>query len=146
MKTKFHHLVFFDKSHKNIQHEEKTNLLISNCDAFNCQVAFFTFTKKLINDVGYFDEENFKIRGHSHIDFTIRCCKKGYNNLKKLYDIVFSEKFIKLNNKNYVSSYTKLPLFIRELYKVDLFELERRMNILKDNDRIYVESKFKIIE
>lgn len=146
LKTQYHHLVFFDKSHKNIQHEESNKFLFSNCDAYNCQGAFFTFTRELINNVGYFDEDNFKIRGHSHIDFTIRCCKKGYNDINKLYDIIFSEKFIKLNNKNYESSSIKLPLFLRELYKVDLFELNRRINILKDSNRIFVDCNFKIIE
>ena len=144
IKTKYDHLVFYDINHKNYYHKIKNNLLISYTNATNCQGAFFTFTKKVIEKVGYFDESNFKIRGHSHIDFTIRCCRNNFNNEDYLYDALESSKYIKLNMNNYESSFNKLPLYLRELYKVTLYELERRLNILKDKNRNYINSDFSI--
>ena len=144
IKSKYDHLVFYDINHKKSNHIIKNNLLISYCDAMNCQGAFFTFTKELINKVGYFDEHKFKIRGHSHIDYTIRCCRNKFNNENKLYDALESHKYIKLNINNYVSSFNKLPLYLRELYKVTLFELEKRLLILKDKNRNYIKDEFII--
>jgi len=139
-------LVFYDLNHKKSNHMIKNNLLISYCDAINCQGAFFTFTKKMIEKVGYFDEYNFKIRGHSHVDYTIRCCRNKFNNENKLYDALESDKYIKLNINNYVSSYNKLPLYLRELHKVTLFELEKRLKLLKDKNRNHIKSEFTIEE
>jgi len=98
----------------------------------------------MINKVGYFDEHNFKIRGHSHVDYTIRCCRNKFNNENKLYDALESDKYIKLNINNYISSFNKLPLYLRELYKVTLFELEKRLHILKNKNRNYIKSEFTI--
>ena len=106
--------------------------------------ALFTFTKKLVKEIGYFDEENFKIRGHSHIDFTIRCCRKKFNNNKNLYDIKDSTKYITLIKDNYVSTFSKIPFYLRELFKVDYFEEERRMKIINDNTRLYINKIFDI--
>ena len=146
IKSNYDHLVFYDLNHKKSNHMIKNNLLISYCDAINCQGAFFTFTKKMIEKVGYFDEYNFKIRGHSHVDYTIRCCRNKFNNENKLYDALESDKYIKLNINNYVSSYNKLPLYLRELHKVTLFELEKRLKLLKDKNRNHIKSEFTIEE
>ena len=129
-KYKFDHLVFFDTRFKKKDHTIKINDLQSYCKAINCQGALFTFTKKMLNDVGYFDEDNFKIRGHSHIDFTIRCCKKGFNNFKELYDILNSNKYLELKIDNYISSFNYLPFYLREKYKVDIYELDKRNKLL----------------
>jgi glycosyltransferase involved in cell wall biosynthesis len=130
-KYKYDHLVFFDVKFKTIDHTIKNNDLQSYCKAINCQGALFTFTKNLLNKVGYFDEENFKIRGHSHIDFTIRCCKNGFNKLNELYDIINSNKYLELKIENYVSSFNYLPFYLREKYKVDIYELDKRNKLLK---------------
>ena len=144
IKSSYDHLVFYDPNHKINTHTIKNKLLISYCDANGCQGAFFTFTKKMIDIVGYFDEENFKIRGHSHIDYTIRCCRNKFNNESSLFDIIDAKKYIKLNMSNYVSSFNNLPLFLRELYKVDLYELKRRLKVLADKNRNYIQDKFTI--
>ena len=103
-----------------------------------------TFTKKLINTVGYFDEHQFKIRGHSHIDYTMRCCRMKLNNYKTLFDIKNSNNYIKLNDIHYTSSFFKLAIFLRELYKVDIYELERRNKILENNNRKFIGNDFVI--
>mgnify|MGYP001224463559 CR=1 FL=1 len=126
----YDHLVFFDKKFKKSDHCIKKGDLQSYCKVLNCQGALFTFTKELLLKVGYFDEYNFKIRGHSHIEFTIRCCKSGYNNLEELYDIFDSNKYLELKIDNYVSSFKYLPFYLREKYKVDIYELKRRLKLL----------------
>ena len=126
----YDHLVFFDKKFKKSDHNIRKEDLQSFCKAINCQGALFTFTKELLIKVGYFDEENFKIRGHSHIEFTIRCCKMGYNKLNELYDIIDSNKYLELKKDNYVSSFNSLPFYLREKYKVDIYELKRRLKLL----------------
>ena len=121
---------FLIKSLKKSDHCIKKGDLQSYCKVLNCQGALFTFTKELLLKVGYFDEDNFKIRGHSHIEFTIRCCKNGYNNLEELYDIFDSNKYLELKIDNYVSSFNYLPFYLREKYKVDIYELKRRLRLL----------------
>jgi len=145
--NKISHIVYFDTSVKKKDHHKinENKTLTSYVSAINCQGALFTFTKNLINNIGYFDENNFKIRGHSHIDFTLRCCRKGYNNIDTLYDITNSNDYIKLNTKLYVSSFNKLPLLLRELHKVDIYELDRRINILNNSSRNKLDINFDII-
>ena len=143
-KYDFDHLVYFDYNFKRKDHHIKENILESFCKSENCMGALFTFTKKLVKEIGYFDEENFKIRGHSHIDFTIRCCRKKFNNNKNLYDIKDSTKYITLIKDNYVSTFSKIPFYLRELFKVDYFEEERRMKIINDNTRLYINKIFDI--
>ena len=106
--------------------------------------ALFTFTKKLIEEIGYFDEDNFKLRGHSHIDFTLRCCRKDFNNIDTLFDFKNSNKYIKLIKEEYVSTFVKIPFYLRELYKVDHYELIRRNKLLSDNNRLYINNELTI--
>ena len=129
---------------KKKDHDDYDKYLQSYCTAENCQGAFFTFTKKMIEKVGYFDENNFKIRGHSHIDFTLRCCRNGFNRIDKLWDLINSEDYLELNNDDYISSFVKLPLFLRENHKVDIYELDRRYNLIKDENKLYYDCEFDI--
>ena len=147
-KENIDHLVFFGKGLKNEDHyiTNSNKTLESFVTAENCQGALFTFTKNLIKNVGFFDEKNFKIRGHSHIDFTLRCCRLKYNNINYLYDVSKSNDYITLNNKLYISTFNKLPLLLRELHKVDIHELDRRNLIIRDKSRKYLEENFTIIE
>ena len=144
IKNNMDHLVYYDTSFKEKYHSIYSEDLQSFCSAKNCQGALFTFTKKLINTVGYFDEHQFKIRGHSHIDYTMRCCRMKLNNYKTLFDIKNSNNYIKLNDIHYTSSFFKLPIFLRELYKVDIYELERRNKILENNNRKFIGNDFVI--
>ena len=66
------------------------------------------------------------------------------NNYKTLFDIKNSNNYIKLNDIHYTSSFFKLPIFLRELYKVDIYELERRNKILENNNRKFIGNDFVI--
>ena len=146
IKSNFHHLVYFDPKFKKKDHYNYNKYLQSYCKPENCQGALFTFTKNLIEKIGYFDEDNFKIRGHSHIDFTLRCCRLNFNDNDYLYDILNSHEYLELNNKDYISSFTKLPFQLRELYKVDIYEQDKRIKILKDKSRKLIDSNLQFIE
>jgi len=139
-KTNFDHLVYFDPKFKKQDHYNYNKYLQSYCKPQNCQGAFFTFTKRLINKIGFFDEENFKIRGHSHIDFTLRCCRLNFNDKYYLFDILNSDDYLELNNQDYISSFVKLPYQLRELYKVDIYEQDKRNKILNNESRILIKS------
>jgi hypothetical protein len=142
LKHKIEHLVFYDKKFKHSKFYVIKADTQSNCSANNCQGAMFTFTKNVVDKVGYFDENNFKIRGHSHIDYTLRCCRLGFNNMDKLWDVKGSNEYIELNNKHYISSFSKLPILLRELYKTDIYEIDRRERIIQNNNRKYIEHNF----
>jgi len=144
-KKHIEHLVFFDTGFKIPTHYKYKDIITSYCTAIDCQGALFTFTKKLIDTVGFFDEDNFKIRGHSHIDFTIRCCRAGFNDKDTLWDIKNSNKYLCLNNKAYVSSLCKLPILLRDLHKVDIYELERRLDIINIENRQYININFNLV-
>ena len=146
IKDNISHIVYFGKKTKKEDHYKihKNNNLESYVTAENCQGAFFTFNRKLIENVGFFDEKNFQIRGHSHIDFTLRCCRYKYNNINTLYDVINSNNYIKLSTTSYISSFSKLPLLLRELHKVDIYELGRRNEIIHDNTRLKIDVIFNM--
>ena len=145
-KNNIDHLVYYDINFKAKEHlfYNKDKTLISYVSAKNCQGALFTFTKKLINEIGYFDENNFKIRGQSHIDFTLRCCRANFNNLNFLYDITDSNSYIRLNEHLYLSSFINLPLLLREFHKVDIYEMDKRNKILNGLGRKKINIEFNI--
>lgn len=108
LKYNIAHLVYFNTIHrKPIKKIIKNNELVAYTDARQCMGCFWTFTPEIIKKVGYFDEKNFKGAGHSHQEYTIRCCRAGFNDMNNLYDIINSEKIIKLRcfrtDKNYIS-------------------------------------------
>ena len=61
--------------------------------------CFYTVTPRMLEDMGGFDEKEFPIRGHSHIDFSMRACRKGYNNSETLFDIESSTDYIGIHPK-----------------------------------------------
>lgn len=144
LKNNVSHLVNFCIGSKRQNHSIIDGDLASYVSGENCQGAFFTFTKDVLDNVGFFDEESFKIRGQSHIDFTLRCCRKGFNNLNNLYDVDKSNDYLILNNNLYVSTFEKLPLLLRELYKVDIYEESKRKSILNDSNRVKINIDFEL--
>lgn len=90
------HLVYFNKKYaakdalnmiNKIKESDKSVNLRGEINAENCMGCLWTFTKKLIDNVGYFDEINFKGSGYSHREYTLRCCRAGFNNQNNLYDV-----------------------------------------------------------
>ena len=68
----------------------------------------------------------------------------NFNNQNILFDIKDSNDYIRLINENYVSTFDKMPLYLRELYKLDHIELERRNNIINDENRKFINCEFNL--
>lgn len=104
-----------------------------------------TFTKDIINKVGYFNEIDFKVRGHSHVDYSMRCCKAGFNSIERFLDIKESNELIKLLEAdlyNYANAIERSDTYERYLHFVDVAEKDRRDAIINDMSRIYSDTIF----
>ena len=133
-KNKIDHLCWLkDINTTTIVKEKK---LKHNGSVLNANGVLLTFTKDLIKNVGFFNETDFKVRGQSHIEWSLRCCNNGYNNKNNFYDIIDSNKIIKLNTKKYTSAISNTKYFDKVIYFVDKYELEKRNKII---DNIYKE-------
>ena len=56
--------------------------------------CFYTLTPKLIERLGFFDESSFPVRGHSHVDYTMRACRCEANDGQFLFDMNNSNTLI----------------------------------------------------
>jgi glycosyltransferase involved in cell wall biosynthesis len=106
--TDYYHLIFFDKEWGGRRKECKKSIIKDNClencvDSTKLQGAFWTFNKNVLEDVGYFDTNNFNLCGIGHNDFSLRCCRLGYNDIKNPFDVINSNNYITLNKVNYTS-------------------------------------------
>ncbi|MGB2081216.1 MAG: glycosyltransferase, partial [Poseidonia sp.] len=111
-KTGYDHLVHFNPNWKPKIHDEKLIKngieLSSMTDAISCMGCFYTVTPALLSEIGGFDEISFPIRGHSHIDFTMRACRSGNNNINTLYDISSATDYLDIHPKEgYVSTFRR---------------------------------------
>lgn len=103
--SKMDHLVYFDtkyasrkasklfpklKHNKMHLKNDQINLNIVAKIPFKlCMGCFWTFTRDIIEKVGYFNTDLFIGSGYSHIEYTLRCCRANFNNQFGLYDIEF---------------------------------------------------------
>lgn len=97
-----------------------------------------TFTKDTIQGAGYCDEKNFPIRGQWHVDYHIRCCRAGCNDINALYDAVGSNDYLEI--QNYLVDDYRCAIPWGEEYKKtkDAAELERRYKVMRDESRVHV--------
>jgi hypothetical protein len=109
---------------------DTNNKLKHNGNVFNANGVLLTFTKNVVNNVGFFNETDFKVRGQSHIEWSLRCCKKGFNNQNTFYDIINSNELVKLNTHNYESAISKSSYLDKVIHFVDKYELDRRNKIM----------------
>tara|TARA_Y100000389_G_scaffold48539_1_gene43815 strand:+ start:839 stop:5740 length:4902 start_codon:yes stop_codon:yes gene_type:complete len=127
-KNNIEHLCWLQDKKTTIIDENKN--FKHNGSVFNANGVLLTFTKNLIKNVGFFNETDFKVRGQSHIEWSLRCCNKGYNNKTTFYDILDSNQLVKLNTKNYSSAISHTPYFDKVIHFVDKYELEKRNRLL----------------
>lgn len=102
--------------------------------------VILTFNKNIINDIGFFDENNFKLRGQSHLDYSLRCCRLNYNNENTFYDYAYSNDYIKLQTENYESTFENNFVLNKAVNFIDIYELEKRLKILNNPNRTYINS------
>lgn len=103
----FDHLVHYNINFRKPRVNISCGDLIAYIDARHCMGCFWTFTPKVLEEVGFLNEEKFIAAGHSHQEFTIRCCRAGFNNAQTLFDAKTANYKIKLfspvTDKNYKS-------------------------------------------
>jgi glycosyltransferase involved in cell wall biosynthesis len=136
IKYKLDHLVYFSKKWKKpLFNISKGKDLVSNVDALSSLGCFWTYTPNLIKSIGFFDHREFGRRGNGHIDYTVRACRAGFNNLNHLYDISGSEDFIDMQpREGYIQTIS------RDEYKkiATKDEQERRKQIILNPNRLYI--------
>ena len=91
--------------------------------------CFYTVKPGLLDEIGYFDEEEFPVRGHSHVDFTMRACRVGKMILRR-HLMFWKYEYISMETRdNYVR--TNKILGIWESSQInDKKTLENREKVL----------------
>lgn len=136
-KSGFDHLCHFDaswRSDKNFKKPVTKNTLISHCDAKDVQGAFFTLTPAVIKKVGYMDIPNFGFRGVGHVDYTIRACRAGFNDINHPFDVAGSNEYIRHQTEDYKSA---LDSDVQNALESSE-ESKRKYEIIKKEDRMYI--------
>lgn len=133
----FDHLVYHNPAWKPRQHLLRRPNLASSTDVFDSMGCFFTFTPRLLDTVGWFDEVNFPVRGNSHIDFTMRACRAGFNEANTLWDADGSTDLVLMwEREGYVDLTDWKSPEIQALVSPD--EKARRLAVINSPDRIRV--------
>lgn len=130
MRNKIEHLCWLKNTDSTIL--DKKRALKNNGCVLKANGVLLTFTKNVVKNAGLFNENDFKVRGQSHLEWSLRCCNKGFNNKNTFYDIVNSNELVKLNTINYESAISKSSYIDKVVHFVDKYELERRNKIIDD--------------
>jgi len=134
-------LVYFNPQWKNPSHEEysqRSSDLISYCSAREAMGCFYTLTPELINRLGFFDEGAFPVRGHSHVDYTLRACRIEANDNQFLFDLANSNDLIGMvMREGYKRTFRTLSVKEMRLTTSDV-ELSKRESVLLTEDRVFV--------
>lgn len=138
-KSTFKHFVYYNKNWRyctNPETIDESGILASYTTAENAYGCFWTFTKEIIEKVGYFDEKEFKVRGHSHIDYTMRCCRAGFNDINTIWTIRDLNNHIGMHLTNkYIDSTKNSEILYIQINIIDAAERERRLKIIRSDDR-----------
>lgn len=97
------------------------------------QGHFWTFTKQVIEKVGYFDCASFGHRGIGHIDFSMRCCRAGFNSASAFVDAP--------NSRQYIGTYSPQEYFPALPESVVIEERRThpaKLRIANDESRLYI--------
>ena len=141
LESGFDHLVYFNSEWKSPTHatgSPRSNNLFSHCSAREAMGCFYTLTPRLIEKLGFFDEKEFPVRGHSHVDYTIRACRAEANDLQYLYDFRDSNKFIGMVMRDgYKRTHRTLSVFERKI-STSPESLARREQVLLTEGRIFI--------
>tara|TARA_A100000164_G_scaffold254849_1_gene227065 strand:+ start:713 stop:4327 length:3615 start_codon:yes stop_codon:yes gene_type:complete len=141
--TGYDHLVHFNPNWKSKIHDEELTkngiMLSSMTDGVSCMGCFYTVTPELLIKIGGFDEKSFPIRGHSHIDFTMRACRNGDNDMNTLYDIKGATDYLGIHPKEgYVSTFRRYS-FTEQMTLADPKDRLRRWELVKNESRLFVD-------
>ena len=138
----YQHLCYYNTEYYTRIHKSSTQVIEKdNLDTIlsvhTCMGCFFTITPEILDKVGYTDEKNFPIRGQWHIDYSIRCCRAGFNEIDNFYDVKNSEEYIDMQEN--IPGY-KCSLDWNDNYKStkNPMELQRRLQVINDPTRLNI--------
>lgn len=133
----YDHLCHFDptwRAEKNLKKPVTKGDLISHCNAKDVQGAFFTLTPRVVKKVGYMDVKNFGFRGVGHIDYTMRACRAGFNNVNYPYDVKNSSAYITHQREEYSSAMNR---HVQNALESD-DQSKNKYELIKDASRLYI--------
>jgi hypothetical protein len=123
-KMGYEHLSYYNKNWINAQ---------EGGTVWQSQGAFWTFTPKVIKEVGFLDVKNMGFRGIGHIDYSARCCRAGFNSMKNFKDAEDSNIFVNMQTGNkYKHSISKEEVLQHRIGQ------SVKMDIARDEKRIYI--------
>lgn len=135
------HLVHFNSSWSNgFKDPITTNKISFKTSIMNVQGAFWTFTPKMLKEVGFIDTKTMGKRGHGHIDFTCRAIKMGFGyqkiseNTPRPVDALWSEMYINYQPRD---GYKLTPNYEEEL-GIAIKESPAKISLIMDWKRRYV--------
>jgi len=136
--SKYDHLCYYNEYWRGQRRNHINNDFVTakSC-VLDCMGCFWTFTPEVIKRVGLFDTKNFGFMGHEHIDYSMRCCRAGFNNRFDFFDAPRSSEFIGmyLKKDGYVPS---LKGAEQKVVRLNQDEIRRRWNIIFDENRIKI--------
>lgn len=142
-KTGYEHMVHFNENWKDRLHYNRVSIsgidLVSMTNGESCMGCFYTITPNIIEKVGGFDENEFPIRGHSHIDFTMRACRSGYNDLDTLFDIDNASSYIGIHPKEGYITTLRRYSYREQMILSDLNDKNRRWSLIRSNNRRFIQ-------
>jgi glycosyltransferase involved in cell wall biosynthesis len=132
----FDHLVHHDDSWKKGAFRHVKGPLEARVGAEDSMGCLWTFTPRLVEDVGYFDERSFPVRGHSHIDYTCRSSRLGYNEAETIWNWSGSSHHIGMWPK---ADYVRTADLRSSDWQPELSpeKLRVRQELIADDDRTY---------
>jgi len=140
-KSGYDHLVYFNPNWKEPSHSEESprfSELQSSCTARDAMGCFYTLTPSLIERLGFFDEDSFPVRGHSHVDYTLRACRLEANDTQYLYDISGSNEYIGMMMRDgYKRTHRTLSVWERKISTSDE-SLANRESVLLTEGRTFI--------
>lgn len=127
------HLSHFSLNWEQKKKEFAKGNLVAYCDVSNSQGAFYTYTKEVLEKIGFIDNNNLGVRGEGHRDFSMRACRLGFNDWYNFFDSKKGNDYIKLHPKK---GYLKTPNY-NNIIKGEIEDMPRKRAIMNQENRIY---------
>lgn len=145
-KSGFEHLCFdhylfnqFGDNKKNVfENPIIENFLLARTPPLFVKGCFYTVTDAILKSVGYMDSKVF-FHGLEHVDYSIRCARAGFNNIKHIFDAKDSDLFL---SYRFPILGTDRPSLENKIYKANgngEIETKIKKEVLMNEKRIFIE-------
>tara|TARA_B100000579_G_C22834936_1_gene858157 strand:+ start:1461 stop:2219 length:759 start_codon:yes stop_codon:yes gene_type:complete len=129
------HLTYYNSDWKPKVHSVLKEPLVSYSPANRSLGCFWTFNNDVVNKVGFFDSKNFGKRGLGHIDFSVRCCREGFNNENTFFQPKNAEDYIGMQQRDgYIESMPWKDVAAENTDDIIKFKL----SLINDKKRNYI--------